>query len=122
MSPCPCATACCSTRTSIGPRPRGAIPSFCSARRITRDGGNALVNTDTLGAVEHGYAVVIQDVRGRFHSDGDFTPFHQEIDDGYDTVEWCAAQPWSDGNVGMYGTSYVGARPVARRDFDRRQA
>jgi uncharacterized protein len=73
------------------------------------DGANALANTDTLGAVEHGYAVVIQDVRGRFHSDGDFTPFHQEIDDGYDTVEWCDAQPWSDGNVGMYGTSYVGA-------------
>ena len=70
---------------------------------------NAMVNTDTFAAVRRGYAVVIQDVRGRFHSDGEFTPFHQEINDGYDTVEWCAAQPWSDGNVGMYGTSYVGA-------------
>ncbi|MCC6315328.1 MAG: CocE/NonD family hydrolase, partial [Thermomicrobiales bacterium] len=72
-------------------------------------GGLALVQTDTFRALRHGYAVVIQDVRGRYRSEGDFTPFHQEIDDGYDTVEWCAAQPWSNGAVGMYGTSYVGA-------------
>ncbi|HLZ09027.1 MAG TPA: CocE/NonD family hydrolase, partial [Chloroflexota bacterium] len=64
---------------------------------------------DTLRAVARGYAVIIQDVRGRYDSEGTFNPFHQEIDDGYDTVEWCAAQPWSDGKVGMYGGSYVGA-------------
>jgi putative CocE/NonD family hydrolase len=69
----------------------------------------ALMQTDTFRAVGRGYAVVIQDCRGRFRSDGDFRPFHQEIADGYDTVEWCAAQPWADGNVGMYGTSYIGA-------------
>lgn len=60
-------------------------------------------------AVEAGYAVVIQDVRGRFASDGTFEPFGQEIADGFDTVEWAAAQPWSAGWVGMYGASYVGA-------------
>jgi putative CocE/NonD family hydrolase len=69
----------------------------------------ALIQNDTFRAVRRGYAVVIQDCRGRYASDGDFTPFHQEINDGYDTVEWCAAQSWSDGNVGMFGTSYVGA-------------
>jgi putative CocE/NonD family hydrolase len=69
----------------------------------------APVQTDALRAVVHGYAVVIEDARGRYRSEGQFNPFYQEIEDGYDTVEWCAAQPWSDGNVGMYGTSYVGA-------------
>lgn len=69
----------------------------------------ALVQTDTLRAVERGYAVVIQDVRGRYQSEGIFNPFHQEMADGYDSVEWCAQQSWSDGQVGMYGTSYVGA-------------
>ncbi|HEY7030500.1 MAG TPA: CocE/NonD family hydrolase [Thermomicrobiales bacterium] len=69
----------------------------------------APVQTDALRAVARGYAVVIEDARGRYRSEGQFNPFYQEIEDGYDTVEWCAAQPWSDGNVGMYGTSYVGA-------------
>ena len=72
-------------------------------------GGLALVQTDTFRALRRGYAVVIQDCRGRYRSDGDFHPFHQEVDDGYDAVEWCGSQPWSDGKVGMYGTSYVGA-------------
>lgn len=71
--------------------------------------GLALVQTDAFRAVRRGYAVVIQDCRGRWRSDGDFRPFHQETADGYDAVEWCGAQPWADGNVGMYGTSYVGA-------------
>jgi uncharacterized protein len=71
--------------------------------------GLSLVQTDTFRAVRSGYAVVIQDCRGRYRSDGDFNPFLQEIADGYDAVEWCGSQPWADGNVGMYGTSYVGA-------------
>ncbi len=62
-----------------------------------------------LYAVEGGYTVVIQDTRGRFASEGEFVPFLSDIQDGYDTVEWCAAQPWSNGRVGMFGTSYVGA-------------
>ena len=56
-----------------------------------------------------GYAVVIQDTRGRYASDGEFYAFRDDVLDGYDSVEWCAAQAWSDGNVGMYGASYVGA-------------
>jgi len=70
---------------------------------------HAPTTIDTLRAVERGYAVVIQDVRGRYDSEGVFNPFYQEIDDGYVTVEWCAEQSWSAGNVGMYGGSYVGA-------------
>jgi putative CocE/NonD family hydrolase len=69
----------------------------------------ALQQTDVFRAVRRGYAVVNQDVRGRYRSDGTFHPFHQEINDGYDAVEWAAAQPWSNGKVGMFGTSYVGA-------------
>ncbi len=56
-----------------------------------------------------GYVVLLQDCRGRFASDGDFYPFLHEMDDGYDSVEWAAAQPWSTGKVGMFGPSYVGA-------------
>lgn len=59
-------------------------------------------------AASRGYAVVVQDTRGRFGSDGRFRPFAQERDDGYDTVEWAAAQPWSNGRVGIYGSSYMG--------------
>ena len=64
---------------------------------------------DVVRTASEGYAVVIQDTRGRYASDGEFYAFRDDVLDGYDTVEWCAAQPWSDGNVGMYGASYVGA-------------
>jgi len=58
---------------------------------------------------QRGYAVVIQDVRGRYASDGEFLPYQNEGKDGYDTIEWAAEQPWSDGNVGTFGLSYPGA-------------
>ena len=58
--------------------------------------------------VERGYALMIQDVRGRFHSTGHFDPLAQEIEDGDDTLNWIARQPWSDGQVGMIGGSYLG--------------
>ena len=57
----------------------------------------------------HGYVVVLQDVRGRYDSEGEFYPFRNEANDGYDTVEWAAALPQSNGVVGMFGGSYVGA-------------
>ncbi|MBP2251226.1 putative CocE/NonD family hydrolase [Halarchaeum solikamskense] len=61
-------------------------------------------------AVERGFAVVVQDVRGRFASEGgaDWEPVFEEGPDGYDTIEWAAAQPWSTGSVGMLGLSYMG--------------
>jgi putative CocE/NonD family hydrolase len=63
---------------------------------------------DPMRAVRAGYTVVVQDTRGRYASEGRFYAFRHEADDGYDTVEWCARQPWSSGPVGMYGRSYVG--------------
>lgn len=62
-----------------------------------------------MRAARSGYAVVVQDVRGRFASDGEFYTFRNEADDGADTIAWAAAQPWSAGSVGMFGLSYVGA-------------
>ena len=62
-----------------------------------------------LKGVARGYVVIAQDVRGRFASDGQFYTFKNESLDGYDTVEWAAALPYSNGKVGMYGGSYVGA-------------
>ena len=61
-----------------------------------------------LTAVERGYAVVVQDTRGRFNSNGKWEPFVHEADDGYDTIEWAADQPWSNGRTGIYGSSYMG--------------
>jgi putative CocE/NonD family hydrolase len=61
-----------------------------------------------LIAAERDYAVVIQDTRGRWASEGDGYPFIYEKADGYDTIAWVANQSWSNGKVGMFGGSYVG--------------
>ncbi len=55
-----------------------------------------------------GYVYVVQDVRGRGDSDGTFYPLRHEAHDGFDTIAWLAAQPWSSGKVGMLGGSYLG--------------
>jgi putative CocE/NonD family hydrolase len=60
-------------------------------------------------AAARGYFVVVQDVRGRYTSDGDWYVFRHESEDGYDAVEWAASLPQSNGKVGMFGGSYVGA-------------
>jgi uncharacterized protein len=57
---------------------------------------------------QHGYVFVAQDVRGRYDSEGDFVPWDNETNDGYDTIEWIGQQAWCDGNVGMSGSSYGG--------------
>ncbi len=56
-----------------------------------------------------GYACVVQDVRGRWDSEGDYVPFVAEAEDGYDTQEWIGTQPWSNGRIGMSGRSYLGS-------------
>ena len=58
-----------------------------------------------VALASHGYVVVLQDARGRYDSEGEFYPFRNEANDGYDTVEWAAALPYSDGKVGMFGGS-----------------
>jgi putative CocE/NonD family hydrolase len=63
---------------------------------------------DTLTAVSAGYMVVHQDTRGRFASDGQWSPWTFERSDGHDTVRWAAKLPGSSGVVGMFGGSYTG--------------
>ena len=92
-------------------RPDGPGPFPVILQRTPYDKSLSLSLTmlDPLVAARRGYAVVIQDTRGRYTSEGEFYCFKDDINDGYDTVEWAASQPWSSGKVGMYGASYVGA-------------
>ncbi len=92
------------------PKKAGRYPVALERTPYDKSRGQAMYYAmRPLRAVSRGYAVVIQDVRGRWASDGEFYPLRQEINDGYDSVEWCAKQPWSNGKVGMWGPSYVGA-------------
>jgi putative CocE/NonD family hydrolase len=84
----------------------GKFPVLLQRTPYNKSGGS--VNFAYLAAA-HGYVVVIQDVRGRYTSEGDWYPFIHEAEDGYDAVEWAAALPYSNGEVGMFGGSYVGA-------------
>jgi hypothetical protein len=58
-------------------------------------------------ATSNGYALVFQSARGRYDSEGEWYPYFQEINDGDDTLSWIAEQSWSDGKVGMFGSSYL---------------
>jgi uncharacterized protein len=62
---------------------------------------------DAIFFAQHGYVFLVQDVRGRYDSGGEWTPFRHEADDGYDAQEWAALQPWSNGDVISYGGSYA---------------
>ncbi|MGC1951755.1 MAG: CocE/NonD family hydrolase [Gammaproteobacteria bacterium] len=68
---------------------------------------------DPVRVVRQGYAVVWQDCRGTMFSEGDFYPVVAEAEDGYDTLEWVASQPWCNGQIGMYGLSYHGLTQLA---------
>jgi uncharacterized protein len=90
-------------------RPAGAGAAPALLLRTPYDISVSLIPSsgiDADAAVAAGFAVVCQDVRGQYASDGEFYTFASEAADGYDTVEWLAAQPWCDGNVGMVGRSY----------------
>jgi len=72
-------------------------------------GKDAMYGPSTHKAyLEHGYVRVVQDVRGKFKSEGKYAAFINDMEDGYDTVEWIAKQPWSNGKVGMVGPSAMG--------------
>jgi putative CocE/NonD family hydrolase len=86
------------------PAAPGRYPVLLQRTPYNKSAGRAQF-IDAIRAAEQGYAVVIQDTRGRYTSEGEFTPFLDDIEDGYDTVEWCAGEPWSNGRVGMYGIS-----------------
>jgi uncharacterized protein len=90
------------------PADSGRFPTLIY--RTPYDKESALRGAKTFSkAAARGYAVVVQDVRGRYASDGEFNAYRNEGHDGYDTIEWAARQSWSDGNVGTFGLSYPGA-------------
>jgi hypothetical protein len=64
--------------------------------------------SDAYHLAGQGYVVAVQDVRGKNQSEGDYYLFAGDVTDGYDTIEWLSHQPWSNGNVGTYGCSYLG--------------
>ncbi|MEW5944769.1 MAG: CocE/NonD family hydrolase [bacterium] len=70
--------------------------------------GKEIGNVMVTAALSKGFAWVVQDTRGRFESEGTSMSFLDEAEDGYDTVEWAAAQPWCDGRVGTVGISAMG--------------
>ncbi|MEO1146067.1 MAG: CocE/NonD family hydrolase [Cyanobacteria bacterium J06638_22] len=86
----------------------GSFPVLLMRQPYGRAIASTVVYAHPSWYAAHGYIVVIQDVRGRGSSEGDFDLFMSEIEDGYDTVEWAATLPGSTGEVGMYGFSYQG--------------
>ncbi len=87
------------------PKADGKYPTLLQRTPYNKEG------VDGFGrqAAAQGYVAIVQDVRGRYTSEGDWYPFLNESNDGYDTVEWAASLPYSNGKVGMWGGSYVGA-------------
>jgi putative CocE/NonD family hydrolase len=88
--------------------PQGEGPWPAVVTRTPYMRGRHLSPESWLRLVGHGYAYVAVDVRGRGDSDGSFTPFVHDAEDGHDVIEWAAAQPWCTGRVGMVGSSYEG--------------
>ena len=88
------------------PAAKGQFPTLL-VRDIYSNGSPANRQQYAKFATTHGYAFVFQSARGRYDSDGQWYPYFQEIGDGDDTISWIAKQDWSDGKVGMFGTSYL---------------
>ena len=90
------------------PQAEGKFPVLLQRTPYNKDWGFDF----GMKAAAHGYVVIFQDVRGRYTSEGEWYTFKNEPNDGYDTVEWAASLPYSNGKVGMFGGSYVGATQV----------
>src|SRR3712207_4980722 len=90
------------------PATRGEYPVLLIRLPYGKDSSTDTTYLDPVKAALRGYLVVVQDVRGRYASEGRFTPFVREFEDGHDSVEWAAKLPGSNGSVGMYGLSYSG--------------
>ena len=90
--------------TIYRPAGAGALPAVVVITPYTAD----TFHDRAVYFARRGYAFVLVDSRGRGNSAGQFAPFSGDGRDGYDVVEWLAAQPWCDGAVGMWGGSYGG--------------
>ncbi|NGN65631.1 CocE/NonD family hydrolase [Streptomyces sp. A7024] len=88
----------------------GSTPSPAVLVRLPYDKNSRYVFFERVAErfTARGYVLVVQDVRGKFRSQGATLGWTGEVDDGYDTIEWITRQPWSDGIVGMFGDSYYG--------------
>ncbi len=88
------------------PRAEGKYPVLVvrTPYGVQRDG----VHETMIKFAQHGYAAVMNDVRGRYESEGKWEPFRDESKDGYDTIQWAAKQSWSNGKVATQGGSYLG--------------
>ncbi len=83
----------------------GKFPVLMSRTPYNKDGGEA----EARGFAQAGYIVVVQDVRGRYRSEGRWIPVRDDPQDGYDTARWIGSQDWCDCGIGTYGSSYLGA-------------
>jgi putative CocE/NonD family hydrolase len=91
--------------------PSGRLPVILQRtpyNRFPPGPGSNCASPDFIYLASHGYVALSQDTRGRYRSNGVMDAMQQEARDGYDAVEWAAVQSWSNGNVGMFGGSYVG--------------
>ena len=86
----------------------GKLPAILIRTAYNRKNATKMGAPDLRMFAEHGYVVAVQDVRGKFDSEGHFTYWAPEGNDGSDTLDWMAAQPWSTGKIGTYGCSYLG--------------
>ena len=90
------------------PAGAGPFPVVLSRTPYLKDALGELSGYTAKKYVDAGYAFVMQDVRGKGHSEGFYEAFVPDMEDGYDTVEWAATQPWSNGRIGMVGASALG--------------
>jgi putative CocE/NonD family hydrolase len=86
----------------------GPLPVVLARTPYNKNGYHGQRNSFPYIFAAQGYVVAVQDTRGRFESEGEFVVQGRDQEDGFDTVEWIAAQAWSNGKVGTIGCSYVG--------------
>jgi uncharacterized protein len=103
------------------PEGGGPFPTLVTRVRGSRSSGFivGVLLVNPLDSVRRGYAVVVQEVRGRSGSESAWHPFVHETADGEDCLEWVLAQPWCDGRVGVYGTAYSASTALYLTALDR---
>src|SRR5207245_1612600 len=100
----------------VGVAISGKYPAILSRTPYNKEAPGTV--REPIWFAQHGYAVVMNDVRGRFHSEGVWRIMLDDGRDGYDTVEWIAPQPWSNGKVGTISTSYPGGTQHALAEMN----
>src|SRR6201996_920993 len=106
--PCPMSDGVLLISDHYYPPGPGPHPTLLMRQPYGRDIASTVVYAHPVWFASHGYNVVIQDVRGRGDSDGDFYPFRNEGRDGAETIRWLRTRSEANGRVGMYGFSYQG--------------